>query len=127
MSAVEDELDRLGEALPLVDLEAERAAALPGDGVVASAAVVLGGLPVALDVAFVLEALEGGVEGALVDVEASFGKLLDAFAESPAVHGLEGEGLEDQEVDGAAEGIGLGGVAGRHGRLLSLEVERKVG
>jgi hypothetical protein len=43
------------------------------------------------------------------------------------VHGLEGEGFEDQEVDAAAEGIGLGGVAGGHGRLLSLEVERRIG
>jgi hypothetical protein len=43
------------------------------------------------------------------------------------VHRLEGEGLEDQEVDGAAEGIGLGGVAVGHGRVLSLEVERRIG
>jgi hypothetical protein len=42
------------------------------------------------------------------------------------VHGFEGEGFEDEEVDGTAEGIGLGGVAGGHG-LLSLEVERRIG
>src|SRR5688500_16716399 len=77
ISAFQDELDRRGEALPLVDLEAKRAASLPRYRVVACAAVVLGGLPVALDVALALEALEGGVEGALVHIEAPLGELLD--------------------------------------------------
>src|SRR5688572_24724374 len=89
ISAFQHELDRLGEALPLVDLEAERAPSLSSDGIVACAAVVLGGLPVALDVALVLEALEGGVEGALVHIEPPLGELLDAFTEAPAVHRLE--------------------------------------
>jgi hypothetical protein len=43
------------------------------------------------------------------------------------VHRLERQGLEDQEIDAAAEGIGLGGVAGGHRRILSLEVERRIG
>ena len=48
-------------------------------------------------------------------------------AAPPPVNGIERQCLEDQKVDAAAEGIGLGGVAGGHGRLLSLEVERRIG
>src|SRR5262245_21887965 len=100
--------------MPLVDFLAEDAASLPRDAVVARASIVLRHPPLALDVAAMLEALEGGVERALVDVEALAGELVDAEADPPAMHRIEREGLEDEEVDAAAKGVGFLRVA-RHG------------
>src|SRR5689334_24314613 len=62
ISALQDEGHGVSEALPLVDFLPERASALCGDLIKAGAAIVLGGLPGALDVAAMLEALQRGVE-----------------------------------------------------------------
>src|SRR4051812_29031991 len=101
MSALQDQRHRRGEALPLVDLFTERSAALPRDGVVARASVVLGVLPVALDVAAMFEPLERGIERALVDLQPAARDLLDAEPNSPAVHRFQGERFQDQQVDAA--------------------------
>jgi hypothetical protein len=106
---LDDEADRLGETLPLVDFMAELAAPSGGDGVVAGAAVVLGRPPGAFDVTAMLEPLKRRVERSLIDVEASSGHLLNAGANAPAVHRLERQGLEDQEIDAAAQRIRFGG------------------
>jgi hypothetical protein len=52
------------------------------------------------------EALQGGIERALIDIEHAAAGLLEALADSPPVHGFEGEGFEDQEIQGAAEDVG---------------------
>jgi hypothetical protein len=75
----------------------------------------------------VLETLEGRIERTLIDVEPSAGDLLDAKADAPPVHGLEGKRLEDQEVDAAAECVGLLRVTLGHGQDSSLEVEKSIG
>src|SRR5262245_21114271 len=73
-----------------------------------------------------LESLKGGVERALVDVEAALRQLLDSQADPPAVYGLERQSLEHEEVDAASKRIGFLGVARRH-EASSLEVERSIG
>ena len=78
------------------------------------APVVFGGPPLGLDEAPMLEPLEGGVEGALVHVEHALRQLLDPLADAPAVHRLQAQGLEDQEVQGAAQDLGVG-IFGGHG------------
>src|SRR5689334_17724382 len=93
ISALQDERHRVGEALPLVDFLTERAPTLRGDLVEPRAAIVLGGLPGALDVAAMLEALQCGIERPLVHLEASARDLLNADADSPPMHGREGERL----------------------------------
>src|SRR5689334_22273602 len=77
ISVLQDECHRVGEALPFVDFETEGATSLGSDLVEARAAIVLGRLPGALDVAAVLEALQRGIEGALVHLEASARDLLN--------------------------------------------------
>ena len=62
---------------------------------------------VARDQAVLLEALERGIQGALVHLEHAVGDLLDALADPPPVHGREGERLEDQQVERAPEGVSL--------------------
>src|SRR6185436_5862638 len=96
---LDDQADGLGEPLPLVELTGELAAPSGGDRVIAGAAVVLGRPPGAVDVTAVLEPLERRVERSLIDVEAPLGHLLDPGADAPAVHGLERQRLEDEEVD----------------------------
>ena len=51
------------------------------------------------------EAVERGVEGALLDLENILGDLLDALGDGPAVLGLESQGFEDQEIEGALNKI----------------------
>src|SRR5688500_8687524 len=108
-------LEAGGEAAPALQLRAEGAAAGGGDLVVAGAPVVVGRPPRARDEAVLLQPLERRVEGALVHLEHAVGDLLDALADPPAVQRGEGERLEDEEVERAAEDIGRR--AGGHGRL----------
>src|SRR5689334_12953117 len=93
---LENELDGLDVSPPTVGLGTHGSPARCREVIVLSAAVVLGGAPVAVDPAALLEALQRGIERALVHVEHSAGELLDARADSPAVHRLEGQRLEDQ-------------------------------
>src|SRR5207248_726245 len=116
-----------GEALPLLDFVAKRLASLFGKAVVTRAAIVLGGLPVALDPAAMLESLEGWVERALIDLEAALGDLLDAESDSPPVHGLQGERFQDEEVDAPSEGVRFLRVFRCGHRASSLEVEKSIG
>src|SRR5262249_58671880 len=118
---LDDERHRGREALPLVDFFPERFSAELGERVVARAAVVLSRLPVALDPAPMFESLKSGVQRALVHVEATLRQFLDSEADAPTVDGLEGEGLEHEEVDAASKCIGFLGVAWRHCALLLLK------
>src|SRR5439155_985186 len=70
--------------------------------------------PLALHPAALLEAVEGGVERALADLEDLAGELLDPAGGGVAVGGAPGEGLEDEQVERPLEEVerGLG-----HGRL----------
>src|SRR5207249_5221175 len=97
ISALQDQRHGGGEALPFGDLVAERLASLAGNGVVTRAAIVLGRLPVALEVAAVIESLDCGTERALIDVEAALRDLLNPEADSPAVHVRKGQRLESQQ------------------------------
>ena len=103
-----DELNGGGEAAPALELLTKRATAGRGELVIASAPAILRHVPLAVDEPFVLQALQGGVERALIDLELVARDLLDALADAPAMHGVEGERFEHQEVDGASEGVGLG-------------------
>src|SRR5690349_3722879 len=114
ISALQNEIHRVGEALPFVDLFAEYLPPLPRDAVVASAPVVLGGLPRAVDVATVLEALERWVKRALIDLQPTARDLLNAKTDAPPMHGCERQGLEDEQVDAPPKGVGFWWVARCH-------------
>jgi len=92
LRSFEHEGDGGGEAVPVLEFSFELLFAGFGEGVELGFAVVFGGRPFGLDPAFVFEAVEGGVEGTLADLEGIFGDLLDALGDAPAVHGFEGEG-----------------------------------
>jgi len=45
-----------------------------------------------------LQPVESGIEGALLHLQDLVRDLLDAFGDSPAVHRLERDGFEDEQV-----------------------------
>src|SRR4029079_9049801 len=92
----QDGFESGGESAPTLELLPERAASGGSDAVVARAAVVVGGAPVAVDIPGLLQALQRGIERALIHLEHPFGDLLDAKADPPPVHFGEGECLEDE-------------------------------
>ena len=62
--------------------------------------------------------MEGGKERAGFDVERAFGDLADAAGNAEAVELGEGEGFEDEHVEGAEEEVGL---VGGHGGLDCID------
>ena len=73
-----------------------------GEAVEAGAAVVIRGAPIGGDRAFLLEAEQDGVKGALVDREKVAADLLNAPGDAVAVQGAENiEGAEHHEGEGA--------------------------
>src|SRR5687767_9128679 len=95
----ENELDRLRVLAPALRLAAQLTLAECGEPIVPCAAIVLGNAPVVRHPAAVLEPDERGIDRALTDVERVAGHLLDAKRDPPAMHGLEGERLEHEQVE----------------------------
>src|SRR2546423_4891078 len=118
ISALQDERHGVGESVPFIDFLTEGSASMASDGVVAGAPIILGGLPRALDVPAVFESLERGIERALIHLESPPRDLLNAEPDSPPVHWRERERFEDEQVDTAAEGVRLRGMALHHQPLL---------
>src|ERR1043166_7889828 len=85
-----------------------------GDAIVARSAVVLGGAPLVVDQAAVLETDQRRIDGALPHAEGVLGQLLDALRDAPAVHRLEGERLETEKVECPLEDVA--GCFARHER-----------
>src|SRR6185437_8004412 len=106
LSDVEYELDGVHVPPPAVRLGADRAPARRGEPVVLGPAVVLARPPFALDPALLLEPLQRRIERTLIDVEHAARHLLNARADPPAVHRLEGERLQDEEVERAPKDVG---------------------
>src|ERR1041385_9508821 len=93
------------------DLGGQLLAPGPGELVVAGPAPGGRDPPLGLDPALEPEALEGGVERAFLDPERLRGQAPDVLRDAVAVHRPEGEGLEEEEVEGAGEEVDLEGIA----------------
>jgi hypothetical protein len=91
--------DGFAEALPLGVLGVELAAAGGGQRVETRAAVFGGGAPGSGDPLFLEEALERGIERAMLDLEGVAGGLLDEFGDGVTVHRSPAKGAEDDEVE----------------------------
>jgi hypothetical protein len=63
----------------------------------------IGFLPFGLKPAIVFEAVERGIERALVDLEEFFRNLLKPLRDGIAVAGAQGDNLQDQHIESAAE------------------------
>jgi hypothetical protein len=120
--------------LPLDPLGLELPLPLAGELVVAGSAVVVGRAPLGADPAPAQHPLERRVERALVDLEDVAGDLAEPERDPPAVHGLEGERLEDEHLERSLEEFGADGVGhgcsfrwseGKDGFFLST-VKRRI-
>ena len=74
-----------------------------GEAVVLRFAIVLGGAPVAVDQSLMLEAIQRGIERALLNEQCAAGDLLDAKEHAVAVQLAERDRLQNEEVEGAGE------------------------
>src|SRR5690349_8326031 len=91
-SSPKHEIDRGGEAFPVLRLVRERAAPCRGQSVIARSAPILRDVPVARDETLMLEPLQRGIERTLIDVEHAARDFLNALADAPPVHWREREG-----------------------------------
>src|SRR5918995_713227 len=96
---VQQSFDRRGTASPLGRVEVELLSAGAGQRVVLGAARVLCVTPLGIDEPRAIETFECGEERSCIDLEYAARNLLDALRDAEAVHRLETQGLEDQEVE----------------------------
>ncbi len=108
---------------PALRLRRERSAPRRGERIEPSRPILLRRLPLALDPALLFEALQGRVERALSDAQQVLGLLLDELAQRPAVHCATGECPEDQQIEGAAEEIGVFAGHGSCCRVSTLTLQ----
>ena len=88
------------EAVPAGGFFFKLRAANAREGVELGAAIVLAGLPFRGDPAFLFEFVERRIERAVADLQHVTGDL-GAQAYGVAVHGLEGEDFDEEQVEGA--------------------------
>jgi len=100
-----DEIDRGGEAVPVGGFFFELEAAGGSEAVELGDAAGFGFGALALDPAFLLEAVERGIKRTLLDLQYVAGDLFDALGDGPAMLGFESNGLKDKEVKSALNEI----------------------
>src|SRR5687768_17255470 len=105
-SGAEELLHCQHEPAPTFGLSTKSSATERGEAVILRATVVVRDLPVAVDPLLLLEALECRVERALIDFKHAVAQLLNALSDPPSMHRCEGKGAEDEQIDGAPEGLG---------------------
>src|SRR5262252_7908952 len=96
---LDDQRDGGGETFPLSGLGFQRLPSMGSEPVVLRAAVVLTHVPLGFDPALLFELVERGIQRALADAQLLAGQLPDALRDRPAVHRLERQDAEDQQVE----------------------------
>src|SRR5215467_5463077 len=79
-------------------LRVERLASLRRELVVARAPATLGHIPLGRDELFQRHAVKGGVQRAVLDLQAAVGDGLDPLCDTESVLRTPGEGAEDEEL-----------------------------
>ena len=105
LEPVDDEVDGGGEPAPVFLFALELRAAGGGERVELGGTASFGFAPFGAYPPLLLEAVKGGVEGALLHLQNFIGYLLDALGDGPAVFGLKQDGFEDQQVESALDEI----------------------
>ena len=95
------EVDGGGEAVPVGSFFFELGTAGGCERVELGLAAGFAFGPLGLDPTLLLEAMQSGVERALLHLEDFAGKLLNPLGDGPSVEGFEKERFEDQEVEGS--------------------------
>jgi hypothetical protein len=100
-----DEVDGLRKAVPVGGFPFELGAASVQQGIELSLAAGFAFGPVRGDPALLLEAMQCWVERALLDLENFVGDLSNGLGNRPAVLRLEGDRLEDEQIECALNAI----------------------
>src|SRR6185437_5136921 len=100
-----NQVDGGGEPVPVRGFLIQLGAAGGGERVELCLASGFAFRPLCLDPALLFEAVEGGIERTLLDLEHFAGKLLNPLGDSPSVHGVGQEGFQDQKIEGALDEI----------------------
>src|SRR6266545_4410929 len=95
----DNQRDGGGEPFPRRGFPVELFAAGPGELVVLRPPVLIRHAPLGFDPALVLEALQRGIQRALLHQQHVVGQLPDAPGDRPAVHRLERERFENEEIE----------------------------
>src|SRR5262245_30890665 len=93
--------DGARETVPVSGFDLELLSAGACERIELRPAIVLARPPLGADPAFLLELVEGGIEGAVADLEDVGRQLLEPQPEGPAIHRFEREHLENEEVQRA--------------------------
>ncbi len=101
----QDKPDGRREALPIGFLRLEIFLSGACEGIIFCAAIVFGFAPFGLNPGLLFEAMQSGVEGALIDLEDIVGDAANALGNGPSVHGFEGNGLKDEKVESALDEV----------------------
>ena len=100
-----------GEFVPGTLFALELFAAGGGKFVILRAAIIFGSAPAGFDPAATLQAVQRGVQRALLDLQNVFGDLLNTFRNGPAMLRLESNRFEDEQIESALRQIEF---CGRH-------------
>src|SRR5260370_22436457 len=90
-----------GQANPVLSFIHKLPVAEFGKRVILGLAVILRGLPGSRDPALIFQPVQRWVKRSLIDLEHVFGNLLDALRDAPAMHRLQFQRLEDQQIERA--------------------------
>jgi hypothetical protein len=77
-----------------------------GQLVVFGAAAIFASRPLGADPAILFELVKRGIERSLPYLENLAGHLTNALGDGPTMHGFEGDGFEDEQVEGALHEAG---------------------
>src|SRR6266581_2854150 len=105
LSGLEDLGDRGGESAPAGFFPFELFAPEPRQLIKLRAAIVLRSSPARLDPAAAFQAMESGIERALLNEKNLTGNLVDTFGNRPAVLRFQGKRPEDQQIQRALRKI----------------------
>ena len=99
------QIDGRGEAAPVGGFLLELRATAGGQRIELGFSSRFRFRPFRFDPGFLFQAVQSGVEGALLNLKNFAGDLLNALGNGPAVFGFEGNGLENEEVESALDEI----------------------
>src|SRR5947207_4736989 len=101
LSGLQDLRDRGSKLAPGTFFAFQLLVPKPRQLIKLGAAIVFRRAPACFDPAFALQAMQRGIQGALLYEKSLAGDLMNALRDGPAVLRLKGEGAEDQQVQGA--------------------------
>ena len=97
--------------MPALEFPVQLFPAFPGEDIEFRGAAQIGIFPLGADPALLFEPVERRVQRTLANGEDIAGQDLDSLGDAPAMEGLAGDGLQDEQIQGSLEKVGWFGHA----------------